>query len=67
VDNYVSNVYKGHVEKLSFMAIFDLNTLINKGILIKDMKIILNVSRETYNHEVPHETGKMSIKYRDYA
>jgi hypothetical protein len=39
VDNYVSNVYKGHIERLSFRVIFVENMLKNKDILIKDIKI----------------------------
>jgi len=39
VDNYVSNVYKGHILKLSFGAVFVKNTLKNKDFMIKDTKI----------------------------
>ena len=39
VDNYVSNVYKGHILKLSFEAVFVKNMLKNKGFMIKDTKI----------------------------
>ena len=47
MDNCVSNVYKGHVQNLSFKVIFNKNTLKNKAILIKDMKINHCVSCET--------------------
>jgi hypothetical protein len=39
VDNYVGNVYKGHHLFLSFLAIFIQNMLLNKDILIKDIKL----------------------------
>jgi hypothetical protein len=39
VDNCVSNVYKGHILKLSVGVIFVKNTLKNKGFIIKDTEI----------------------------
>jgi hypothetical protein len=39
VDNYVGNVYKGHMLSLSFRPVFSKNMLKNKDILIKDIKI----------------------------
>jgi hypothetical protein len=39
VDNYVSNVYKGHDQKLFLNASFIQNMLKNKDVLIKDIKI----------------------------
>jgi len=38
-DNYVSNVYKGHLKMLSLSTGFRKNSLLNKDILVKDMKI----------------------------
>ena len=47
VDKYVSNVYKGHILKLSFRGHFVKNMLKNRDIFIKDTKINSYVSRET--------------------
>jgi hypothetical protein len=47
VDNYVGNVYKGRLYRLSFKANFSQNMLKYKGILLKDMSRITIVSRET--------------------
>ncbi len=38
-DNSVSNVYKGHMERLSLSGVFRENSLLNKDILVKDIKI----------------------------
>lgn len=47
MDNYVSNVHKGHTKNAFSVVIFMENMLKNKDILIKDIKIWLLVSRET--------------------
>ncbi len=36
-DNYVSNVYNGHILALSLKTIFISNNLLNKDILLKDI------------------------------